>query len=201
VDVDGARPAVVLVAPHPRQERFAGEDLARVLREELEQLVLHVGEVERSGVDGRLVRLQVERKGAVLDHVRSDAATFPPEQVAEPSLELDRVERREAEVVEQLAAQLEVGQLPAGDEDEQRRHRAVALAQHTGDGPGAFRVGVGCDHRPRPSLARLVARRAVGVADRLPPVAGEVERAGEVGRRRIGEDSEEVHRIAHKDRR
>ena len=47
VDVDGAGAAVVLVAPHPRQQRLAGEHLARVGGEELQQLVLHVGEVER----------------------------------------------------------------------------------------------------------------------------------------------------------
>ena len=69
VDVDGPRPAVVLVAPDPRQQDLAGEDLARVLGEELEQLVFHVGEIERSARHRRLVGLEVQHEVAVFDEV------------------------------------------------------------------------------------------------------------------------------------
>ena len=48
VDVDGPRPAEVLVSPHPRQQHLTGEDLSRVSGEEAQQLVLHEGEVERT---------------------------------------------------------------------------------------------------------------------------------------------------------
>src|SRR5688500_1923907 len=47
VDVDGAGSAVVVVAPDPAEQRLAREDLARVRGQELQQLVFHVGEVER----------------------------------------------------------------------------------------------------------------------------------------------------------
>ena len=63
VDVDRARAAVVLVAPHAREQLLAGEHLAGMRDEELEQLVLHVGEVERLAVDRGLVRLEVQDAG------------------------------------------------------------------------------------------------------------------------------------------
>ena len=47
VNIDGSSTAVVVVTPHPRQQQFASEHFAGVLHEELEQLVLHVGEIER----------------------------------------------------------------------------------------------------------------------------------------------------------
>ena len=46
VDVDGAGAAVVLVAPDPGEQRLAGEDLARVRRQELEPLDLTYMEYE-----------------------------------------------------------------------------------------------------------------------------------------------------------
>ena len=135
VDVDGAGAAVVLVAPHPRQQRLAGEHLAGVRGEELEQLVLHVGEVERVAVDGGLVGLEVEHERR---RTRRSSGAVPrpgaPEQVPEPGLELAGVERRQAEVVEQVVAQLEVAELGAADQQQQRLERDVALAQRAGTG-------------------------------------------------------------------
>src|SRR3546814_20791026 len=66
VDVDRAGPAVVLVAPAPGQQRLAGEDLARVAGQELEELVLHVGEVDRLAGNRRLGGLQVANHVVVL---------------------------------------------------------------------------------------------------------------------------------------
>src|SRR5205823_13450361 len=111
VYVDGASAAVVLVAPHARQQDLAREDLARVLGQEFEQFVLHVGEVEGTAADVGLVRLQVQRQRPVLDELGAGPAALLPEQVLEPGLELTRVERREAEVVEEVVAQLEIGEL------------------------------------------------------------------------------------------
>ena len=127
VDVDRARAAVVLVAPHPREQLLAGEHLARVRREELQQLVLHVREVERPVAERGLVGLEVEHEVAVLDDLGPRAPTGAPEQVAQPRLELLRVERREAEVVEEVLAQLELGELRAADE-QQRPARAARRA-------------------------------------------------------------------------
>src|SRR4051812_16227535 len=99
VDVDGAGPAVVLVAPHPGQERLAREDLAGVGGEELQQLVLHVGQVERASIARRLVGLEVEHELAVLDELGPRPPAGAPEQVLQPRLELAGLERAEAEVV------------------------------------------------------------------------------------------------------
>src|SRR3982074_3054686 len=81
VDVDRPRPAVVLVAPYPRQELLAGEHLARMCGEEPKQLVLHVGEVERTVPHGGLVRLEVEHEVAVVDELRPGVVPRPPAQV------------------------------------------------------------------------------------------------------------------------
>src|SRR5205085_3294214 len=102
VDVDRARPAEVLVAPDPAEQDLAGEDLARVRGQEPEQLVLHVGEIERTAFDGGLVGLEVEGQGAVLDELGPSSATAAHEQVLEARTELGRTERRHAEVVEEV---------------------------------------------------------------------------------------------------
>ena len=53
-------------------------------------------------------------------------------QVPHPRLELARVERREAEVVEEVFAELELGELQARHEQQHRAQRRVALAQRSG---------------------------------------------------------------------
>ena len=57
----------------------------------------------------RLVGLDVQRQPAVLDRLALDLGDALEQQVAQPGLDLDGVERREAEVVEQVVAQLQVG--------------------------------------------------------------------------------------------
>ena len=61
-------------------------------------------------VDRGLVRLEVQHETAVLDELGRGAGARAPEQVAQPRLELAGVERGEAEVVEQLVAQVEVAE-------------------------------------------------------------------------------------------
>ena len=78
---------------------------------------------------------------------------------------------------------------------------AITLAQRPAQRPGALRVVVARHDGAAPTGGRLVVERIVDGGDRLPAVAGEVERAGQVRRRRIGVDGDEVHRIAHSDRR
>src|SRR4051812_35042260 len=63
--VDGARTAVVLVAPHTRQQLFTREHLAGMRDEEFQQLVLHVREVEGLPRDRRLIRLEVQQQVAI----------------------------------------------------------------------------------------------------------------------------------------
>src|SRR5438552_12686287 len=58
--------------------------------EELQQLVLHVGQVERLGVDGGLVGLEVQHQRSVLHQLRADPASGAPEEMTEAGLELPR---------------------------------------------------------------------------------------------------------------
>jgi hypothetical protein len=193
VHIDGAGAAVVLVAPHPAQQDLAGEHLARVLGEELQQLVLHVGEIQRVAVDRGLVGLQVQCQPAVLHHLRPRFVAAAEEHVAQARLELRGVERAEAEVVEQFVAQLQVGELAAVDQHDERAHRSVALAQRAAQRPGAVGVGVAGDDGAGPAGVGFVARRILRRADCLPAIAGKVERAREIGRRWLGEDRHQFH--------
>ena len=121
--------------------------------EELQELVLHVGEVERAAAERGLVGLEVEHEVAVLDDLGTRAAARAPEQVAQARLELLRVERREAEVVEEVFAHLELGELRARHQQQHRLERAVALAQRAADAERAFGILVGA-RRPRPPTRR-----------------------------------------------
>ena len=116
--VDGACSAVVLVTPHSAEQDLAGEDLAGVLGEELQQFVFHVGEIQRASCDGRLIGLYIEGKCAVLHEVGLGDPTTFPEQVTQTSFELYRVKRRQTEVIEQVVAQREVTQLATAHEHE-----------------------------------------------------------------------------------
>ena len=66
--------------------------------------------------------------------------TGAPEEVLEAGLELAGVERRHAEVVEQVVAQLEVAELGARHEQQHRLERQVALADRPAEGEAALRV-------------------------------------------------------------
>src|SRR5688572_23642302 len=105
VNVDGARAAVVLVAPDAVEEHLSGEDFAGVLSQKLEQLVLHVREVEMMSADRRLIGRHVELQLAIFDEVWCRRRAGAPQQVADPCLQFGGMERKQAEVVEQLVAQ------------------------------------------------------------------------------------------------
>src|SRR5215510_9218473 len=108
VHVDGPGPAVVLVAPDTGQQLLPREHLPRVRREEPQQLVLHVRQVQRAVAHGRLVRLEVQHEVSVLDDLGSARAPGAPSQMTQPRLELPGMERREAEVVEDVLAHLQL---------------------------------------------------------------------------------------------
>src|SRR5690606_30199825 len=104
----------------------------------------------------RLVRLQVEDELAVLDQLGPGAPAGAPEQVLQPRLELAGVERREQEVVEQIVAQVEVAELRARDQQEQRLERDVALAHGPADGERGLGLLVGADDRAGPAVGWLL---------------------------------------------
>src|SRR5690606_31757368 len=94
VDVDGPRPAVVVVSPHLRQQLLTAPDPARVLDQEPEQLVLHVGEDDRLAGDGRLVGEGVQLQGLEPEDLfRVDGGRLTTQAAAQ----LHRAERREVE--------------------------------------------------------------------------------------------------------
>jgi hypothetical protein len=113
--------------------------------------------------------------------------------VLQARLELAGLERVEAEVVVEVLAQLEVGQLRARHEQEHGLERHVALAEGAAHGEGAVGIVGGQDDRAGPAVLRLRAQDGRLVADGLPGVAAEVERLHELGRDRIGVDEERFH--------
>ena len=58
----------------------------------------------------------------------------------QPRFELAEVERRDAEVVEEVVAQLEVAECGAGDEEKERLEGDVALAKHSAQAERRFGV-------------------------------------------------------------
>src|SRR6186997_2537146 len=62
VDVDGARVAVVGVAPDVLEQGLAGEDAPRRTRERAEDLELDVGDFDLLGVEGDHAAVEVDRQ-------------------------------------------------------------------------------------------------------------------------------------------
>ena len=111
-------------------------------------------------MDG-LVGLDVQCQPAVLDRLGLDLGEALEQQVTQPCLDLDGVERREAEVVVEVVAQLQVVELRPG-EQQQQSCRLVALAQRSAHRPGPFGIGVACHDGARPSRRWLVAGSILG---------------------------------------
>ena len=84
--------------------------------------------------------------------------------MADPCLQLGGMEREQAEVVEQLVAEVEVGDLGATDEDQQTRRRAACtvLAQRPDERPRRCRVVGHVDDHAGPAGRRLVLGRLGG---------------------------------------
>ena len=113
-------------------------------------------------------RLSTRSPYSTISGARAPAG--PPEQVAQPRLELLRVERRQAEVVEQVLAQLELAELRAAHEQQDRLERRVALAQRAADPERALGVVVGARRPRRPS--RRSARAGRRATRSRPPSTG-----------------------------
>ncbi len=194
MDVDGAGTAEVLIAPHSRQQNLASEDLARVCREETEQLVLHEREVERTAGEGSLVGLEVEGERAIDDEVVLLAPPGAPEQVGKARLDLGDGSAGDDEVVEQVLSQLEVAELSLVDDEQEGRQRRLPLSERAAEQESGVALAAGHHDRPGPAVLRLEAGGEVGVAHRLPRVGRRVEHAGQPLRWRVREDEQGVHR-------
>src|SRR5215831_7300909 len=88
VDVDGARAAVVAVAPDLGQELLARVDAAAVLREEAEELELLVRELEPPALDARLVAGGVDDQGFHLDEIVGAKGRGSPVELPQARVEL-----------------------------------------------------------------------------------------------------------------
>ena len=162
--------------------------------EELQELVLHIGEVERPALDRGLVGLEVHDQWAAFHQLGTSAAAGTPEQMGEARLDLARARRLDAEVVEQVLAQLELAHLARRHHEQQRLEGQVSLPDGAAQREGGFGIVERPDERARPAVVGLEAARSARVAYRLPRVAGQVEDLLERGRRRIREEKEGFHR-------
>jgi hypothetical protein len=106
----------------------------------------------------------------------------------EARFQLERLERRDAEVVEEVLAELELGQALSRKQQQHGLQRQIALAQAAAQREPAVGVFVGADDRPRPPLVGLEPRRGVGRGGRLPRPTPEVECLRHRRRRRIREE-------------
>ena len=102
------------------------------------------------------------------------------------------MERREAEIVEQVVAVLEFGELGATDEEHHRSGRVGVFAHRPQERPGAFGIGRGVDDRAGPPALRFALGHGRTGGDGLPAVAGEVERARQIGRRGVGDHDQHL---------
>ena len=163
--------------------------------QELQELVLHVGQVERFAVDGRLVCLQVQGQRSVLDQLRTGTPPGSVEEVLDPCLEFGGPDRRQAEVVEQVVTQLQVGQLAASDQQQEWRQRRLHLPEPTAQGERSLRVGVGNHDGAGPSLVGFVGHCGIRVGDGLPRPAVQIEALGQFRWRWVWVDEEGVHGV------
>src|SRR4051812_1554679 len=198
--VNGACAAVILVSPDPRQQDLPGKHLAGVLGEKLQEFVFHVREVEWTALDRGLVGVDVQRQPAVLDRFVLHLGEALEQQMAQAGLDLRRMERGQAEVVEQVVAQLQLVELRPV-EQQQQPGRRVALAQRPAERPGTLGVRVAGHDRAGPPVGRFVGRRAVGGANRLPPIATQIQGARQIRRRRLGVDDQLLQHHRYKTRR
>ncbi len=194
MDIDRSGAAVVVVAPDPAQQGLPGEHLAGVRGEELQQLVLHIGEVERLAVDGGLVRLEVHPERAVLDDLGPGDLATATEKVLEASLELDRLERVETEVVEEIFTEVERSEMATADQQQHRTDMDIAAADRSAQAKGLVGFVAGHDDCADPAVGGLLAARRVEIGRCLPRPATQVESLGELGWGGGGEDEKRIHR-------
>src|SRR3954468_14239631 len=90
VDVDGPRAARVTISPHPGQELLAAEHAARAFGQELEQLELLAGQLQRAAAIGRFDRHRVDHQIPDLDAAGGAERRHPPIELPDARIELGR---------------------------------------------------------------------------------------------------------------
>ena len=179
VDIDRSGAAVVVVAPDPAQQGLPGEHLARVRGQELQQLVLHIGEVERLAVDGGLVRLEVHPERAVLDDLGPGDLATATEKVLEASLGStgwNGLRQKSSKRSSRKSSR----QMAATDQQQHRTDVDVAAADRPAQAKGLVGFIAGHDDRADPAVGGLL---AAPCRDRPLPstLSHPVESLGELG--------------------
>ena len=108
MDVDGARSAVVVVAPHLVEQHLARKRLARIEREEPQQLVLLVGEVDDFPAQPHGVAILVDCELGTPQHAGLDRLAHRAEDALHAQAQLVRVEGRHDQVAHGHAGAHEV---------------------------------------------------------------------------------------------
>ena len=110
------------------------------------------------------------------------------------------MERRQAEVVVQVVAEIEIAELCAADQQQQWFERTVGLAHRASNRERGFGIAIGANDGARPSGIGLGSTGHVFVGDGFPLPAGEIECLRELRYRRIGKDQQRlVHRSPHRE--
>jgi hypothetical protein len=119
VDVDRARTAVVVEAPHAAEQRLAAEHPTRVRDEELQELVLHVGEVHGPSSARDLVGGEVHRERPDADDVVVGDAAHAAARAGDAGAQLLAAQRQQDELVA-LVHRAGASELAVGDRDDDR---------------------------------------------------------------------------------
>jgi len=101
----------------------------------------------------------------VLEQVGRRPRAVAPEQVGETGGQLVPVDRLEAQIVEQVLAELQLAELVDGDDHQYRRQRHLAGPEVAAEGEGGLRVGPAGDDGTRPAVLGLVGVDGLGRVD------------------------------------
>ena len=112
----------------------------------------------------------------------------------EASLELDRLEGVETEVIEEIFTEVERSEMSTTDQQQHRTNVDVAAADRPAQAKGLVGFVAGHDDCADPAVGGLLASRRVEIGRCLPRPATQVESLGELGWGGRGEDEKRIHR-------
>jgi hypothetical protein len=113
--------------------------------------------------------------------------------MAEPGAEFSRASGFGTEVVEEILAKLQFGQLALRDDEQERREGTVALSQRPADSERRVRVRLGTHQSSRPAIFGLSPLGVAHGSNSVPRVAASFEGSHYVGRRRIRKNQKRFH--------
>ena len=103
------------------------------------------------------------------------------------------MKRGQAEVVEQVLAPLEIGQMGAAHQQQERLNHGIARPDAATEPEGSLGVGSRDHDGTAPSVVRAAVGNRIDTADPLPRQPGPVEGVGQFRRSRVGVDEQWAH--------